>query len=209
MDKCNYVNIKDVKKYRKEIVSIILIVIQDIKIKYKKGVNFQIVGSAKKNLVVRKGNSDWDIDFQLVLNSKCFNDLDPWKIKEQIFNFFKKRCGEEYTLNMSTSVIEIRVKQKKEWCLSSFDIAIIREIPQKKQVDILRGKVGDKSSINACKWENVSDQEYYSKRKDIINWVEFRRIFLKKKCENYDKGKDKKETFSLYLESIKETIDIQ
>ena len=44
--------------------------------------------------------------------------------------------------------------------------------------------------------------------KGCAMWKKLREIFLKKKCDNIEKSKDdQKPTFSLYLESIKETLD--
>jgi hypothetical protein len=57
MAECKYVTKKIVKEAKIEIVKVLKQVNEDIKEKYKGNVNFHIVGSAKRNLIVRNGNS--------------------------------------------------------------------------------------------------------------------------------------------------------
>jgi len=198
--KCCYQSKKNVKESRKEIVKIIIGVCSDIKEKHGKGANFQIVGSAKKNLVVRKGLSHWDIDFQIVLVSHIFFEISPADMKNNIFNFFKARLTDpKYSLKMTDPGIKINMTPPEENKLESFDIATMRHSNNETKLEILRGITNDKNSPKKFRWEESANKEYYSRRKEIKDWDEFRKIFLNKKCENYDKLENQKKKLFLFI----------
>jgi len=186
-------------------------VIQDIKDEYKKGCNFKVVGSAKRNLVVVKGDSPWDIDFHIILNNKVFNNICACEIKFFIFNSFKDKLDDQkYSVNMSTSVIEINLLENYKSGLSSFDIAVTLIRTSINKLELARGKVEDKGSPDYVNWGLVegSENSYYFRESEIKNRKTFKDIFLEKKCENFDKKEeDKKETIAIFIESIKETLD--
>jgi len=126
-------------------------VIQDIKDEYKKGCNFKVVGSSKRNLVVVKGDSPWDIDFHIILNNKVFDNICACEIKFFIFNSFKGKLDDQkYSINMSTSVIEINLLKNYESGLSSFDIAITLIRTESKELELAIGKVNDKGNSWLC-----------------------------------------------------------
>ena len=208
---CKYIPKKEVKQYKKIMDETIIKIKKDLKQKYGKSCNSAIVGSTKRNLVVQKGDSHWDVDYQFIFLSPKYNDEDiinPYDLKEFIRNSFKQELGDEYSVKMSTSVITICLKDKGNNAIKSFDIALIR----KQDSKILRGKSNVPSSLNFVKWEPLStSNSIYEQRNEIKGstmWTLFRKIFINKKCINMKKEKDnQKPTFSLYLETIKEVLD--
>ena len=205
MAECKYVTKKIVKEAKIEIVKVLKQVNEDIKEKYKGNVNFHIVGSAKRNLIVRNGNSPWDIDFQIILDDKIFNDIEAEEIKIDIWNYFKNRLDDKnYKVNFSKSVISVTLRETNEYGLSSFDIAILKRNPKNNKLEILRGKVGDKNSEYFFKWEIIGGAEnsYFFRKKEIKNedWIKFRELFLLKKENDFkekENGREGKKTFIL------------
>ena len=186
---------------------------EDVKNKYGKSFSYQIVGSAKRNLVVQKGESLWDVDYQFMFLAKVFQEADAPELKIIIKDSFKEHLGKKYSVKLSRSVITIcLLSDVGSHAKKSFDVALLKNNETTGNKEILRGKSDDKNSDHYIKWEELSDsKESYEKRsliKGIDKWKKLREIFLKKKCDNIEKSKDnQKETFSLYLESIIETLD--
>ena len=148
---CKYVLKKEVKQYKKIMVEAIIKVKKDLKQEYGESCDSMLVGSAKRNLVVQKGDSHWDVDYQFIFNSPEYSDentIRPYDLKEFIKNSFKKKLGNKYSVRMSTSVITICLMEDRgKHAIKSFDIALIR----KQDSKILRGKCNDSSSSNFVK----------------------------------------------------------
>lgn len=211
--KCEYVKKIVVKEYKKIMEETIPKVKKDVKEEYGKGFNYQIVGSAKRNLVVQKGDSHWDVDYQFLFLANVFQETSAPELKIFVKDSFKKHLGEKYSIKLSTSVITIcLLSDVGKHAIKSFDVALLKNNETTGNKEILRGKTNDNTSSNHIKWEELGgSKESYDNRakiKGIEMWKTLREIFLEKKCENIDKSKDdQKETFSLYLESINETLD--
>ncbi|MGL6125392.1 MAG: hypothetical protein ACRC1F_02820 [Metamycoplasmataceae bacterium] len=209
---CRYVSRNEVKEYKKIIEEVIPKVKNDIKGEFGASFNHQIVGSARRNLVVQQGNGNWDVDYQFMFLSKEFNRADPWRLKKGVQDSFMKHLGEAYSVKMSTSVITIcLLDQKGKNAKKSFDIALIKNNERTGNKEILRGKNFDKSSEEYIKWEELKKSkaqfEARHKIKGTEMWKEFRDKFLEKKSKNVVKNKDlQKPTFSIYLEAIDETL---
>ena len=210
---CKYVPKKEFKNYKQTMEETNIKVRADLKEKYGKSCNSMLVGSAKRNLVVKKGDSLYDVDYQFLFTSPVYDDEDkikPYDLKEFVRNKFEEHLGKKYSVKMSKSVITISLKDDEgQHAIKSFDVALIR----KKDNKILRGKSNDSDSDDRVRWESLPKKtsKYYERRKEICGqemWDDFRDIFKDKKCENMAKEKDdQKPTFSLYLETIKETLD--
>ena len=210
---CNYVTKKEVKEYKKIMEETIPKVKNDTNKEFGKSFNYQIVGSAKRNLVVQKGQSLWDVDYQLMFLSPVFNDVCPPKLKIFIAASFAKHLGKQYSVKLSRSVITICLRSDAgNHSIKSFDVALIKTNPETANKEILRGKTDDKTSTDYIKWEELKNSKgVYEKRTEIKGsdmWKTLREIFLKKKCINIVKNKDEQiPTYAIFLESIKETLD--
>ncbi len=209
---CNYVTKKEVKEYKKIMEETIPKVQTDVKEEYKKSFSYQVVGSTKRNLVVQKGQSLWDVDYQFMFLSKKFDSESAPELKIFIKDSFKTHLGNKYSVKLSTSVITICLRSDAgNHAIKSFDVALIKTNPKTEIKEILRGKTDDQKSADYIKWEEFSNTGVYEKGTEIKGsdmWKTLREIFLNKKCENIDKNKDDQlATFSIFVESIKETLD--
>ena len=211
-NKCKYVSKQEVRAYKEDFENVIKDVRKDLKNEYGKSCNSMLVGSAKRNLVVQKGESHWDVDYQFVFSSPKYsdeNEIIPYDLKKFIRDKFQDHLGENYSVQMSKSVITICLTEDEgKHAIKSFDVALIRKVDNK----ILRGKNNDSSSKDYVRWELLpNSSSYYERRQEIQGiemWNEFRKIFIKKKCKNMNEAKDdQKPTYSLYVETIKETLD--
>ena len=213
---CEYVSKKEIKEYKSDFEIAIKNVRKDLKNKYGRSCNSMLVGSAKRNLIVQKGKSHWDVDYQFLFTSPLYDDenkIDPYGLKNFIKEKFQEKLGEDYSVKMSKSVITICLKDDEgNNAIKSFDVALIRKSDNK--IQILRGKNNNNSnSENYARWEELPNHSsIYERRSEIKDWKmwkTFRQIFIKKKCKNMNnEEKDKqKPTYSLYVETIKETLD--
>ena len=206
-DNCRYVNKSIVKTLMREIkLNFMDTLAKSFKIKYGKGICWSLVGSAKRRLVVQKGNSPWDLDYNLCLEASIYKeDIDLFELKLFVKSKLEKICGNNYSVNMSTSAITVLKKKGDKNGFKGFDIALI--IPSKNL--ILRGKVNDKTSVDNVKWESLKTENPWIKGAEKIKgakqWNILRSKFIQKKC---DQPKDAtKNSYSLFLEVAKETID--
>lgn len=210
---CTYVSKKEITDYKKTVEKAIKSTQKKLRAEFGKTFNFMIVGSAKRNLVVQKGNSHWDVDYQLWFHSPKYDEVDAKELKEYVKTNLGKELGNKYSVRLSTSVITIcLMADDGKHAIKSFDLALIRQNPKNQEIQILRGKNLDTNSKEKIVWESLkSPSKFYKERKKIKGkemWDTLREIFLNHKCENMEKDKDKQEpTFSLYLKSIKETLD--
>lgn len=212
-NECKYVPKNIVKEYRQDMETAILKVKKDIEKIYKKDFESRLVGSSKMSLVVQRGNSHWDVDYQFFFHDELFNDTDPPKLKEDVKESLKKHLGEKYSVNLSTSVISaFLIDEKGKHAMKSFDIALIKTNPGTKNKEILKGTSLDKNdNDNFIKWIELSGSGIYKKRREIKGKAmkdKLSKIFLSKKCNEMSLiEEERKPTFSLYIEAIKETLD--
>ena len=202
-----FVKKSEVKKNTKKINEIFPIVQKEVKEKYKKSFSYSMVGSAKRNLVVQLGESPWDVDYQILLQSPVFEEESAFEIKKFFRDSFQKHFGEEYSVKISTSVITICLEDSKgKHALKSYDVAILKSNLKTNKINVLKDKDKDTAS-----WEELSSKEAdcWEKRKQIKGskkWEKFRKIYLVKKGKNISKGNEKS-SLSIYLEAVKETMD--
>jgi len=210
---CYYVSKKIVKNEKKIFEEVIINVRKYLKKKYGFSFSHQIVGSAKRNLVVRKGSTSWDIDYQFLFYNKSVEENTPAFIKKNVKQAFEKYLSDKYFVNISTSVITISPQENEDNKKPSFDVALLKTNIKTNNKEIIRGKSNNKNdSKKMMRWEELSNSSsIYSKKNKIRGhemWAKMREIYKSKKCSNMNQSKDsQKSSFSLYLESIKETLD--
>lgn len=205
---CKFVSKKDILEYKKEFISIVDDVRKDIKEEYEKGVSISMVGSSKRNLVIQKGESSWDIDYQIMFNSNVFDDVDPTELKVFVKEKFEKHFGSNYSIKIDKSIIKIcLIHVIDNHALKSFDVALIKNTKNDGNKKILR------TYNRKSDWEDLQENKDWSINVKQIKgsdmWGKLREIFLRKKCDDLNKEEiNRKDTVSIYLESVKETIDL-
>ena len=124
-----YVSKNEVRPYRTQFHNVFNEVHKECK---KQGLTFSsplLVGSAKRNLVVRHHNKGFDCDYQIFLQ-KNKNNMSAKEIKLLLIKLFDKYMPDDYeNCEDSTSAITIKKKSstKKSSIEFSYDVAIIRK----------------------------------------------------------------------------------
>ncbi len=166
--------------------------------------NVGLVGSAQRNLVLRKGDSVYDVDFQLFL----INNLVGANYRENIFDKIQEKKNSlegSWKTENSHSVITIRKVDNNGNVLKSFDLALIRKNNGVEKA------VLDKSN-NEYIWNQVSwSEKHYCKRNKIKGseeWSYLRDQYKNLRESEWDKSKkDKKPSISLFVEAVNNTYE--
>ena len=178
---------------------------------YEYGLTFtqNLVGSAKRNLVVRHHNKGFDCDYQIILQKNKKN-LSAKRIKELLIYLFDKYIPNTFNYcEDSTSSITIpKANPKQSKVEFSYDIVILKDvdiIPQILRVD----KHGDSKNYQ---WVKLSDMRGFFEKFNLIQgnemWNDLKARYYKKKIDKINgvKYQDKK-SFQLLHEAVNETLN--
>lgn len=167
--------------------------------------SFNLVGSAKRNLVVIK-NGKVDCDYQLILQ-KNNQKLSPKEIKVNMIKLFNEFFKEKLK-NCEDSTSSITIKMKNDFLPEykfSYDVVILKMngTPQ-----ILKN---DKQQ-NKYIWNKLKDmtdfQENYKKITGSKNWNLLRDIYYTKIiCNEKINVENKKKSFQILHEAVNEVLE--
>ena len=174
----------------------------------KNGLTFSValVGSAKRNLVVRHHNKGFDCDYQLYLQRNK-QELCPEEIKKLLIRKFDEKMPFEYDCcEDSTSSITIKKKITKQSKIEfSYDI-IIMDLYEDASY-ILR-----KNGSGQYVWNQLPDftsfEDDYRQIEGADMWEDLRQCYYDKKIDK-DNGVQKyknKKSFQLLHQAVKETL---
>lgn len=209
---CKYITKKELKEPKKILNDWILRVQKAIKKEYKITFSFNLIGSGKRNLVIKSCNSNWfDLDCQLVIRKmpKEFNLKSNAKKVKDIFRraFDKEKLDDFSYCEDSTQALTSKNERGKY----SFDI--ILTYYEKDELFILRN---DKNSNNAnskdYKWAQKGDMkkfhENYKKISGSDMWNYLRKLYINKR-HSYKNNIDssRKKSYQILNESINETLN--
>ena len=197
----NYVPKRKVKEYKKDMHACLLMVQNNLKESGKPYFSVGIVGSAKRNLILRRGKEIYDVDFQLLCSN---NDVNA-NYREDIYDELKKVIPSNWSLSQSTSTIFCTEPNKKE-----FDIALIKKVND----DEFHISKLDKEDPNSNKyiWNELPDSsDLYKKRRKIKGneqWSYLRMEYKKLRIEQWDNSSEnKKPSFALFSEAVNNTYN--
>lgn len=168
--------------------------------------SFALVGSAKRNLVVRHHNKGFDCDYQLYLQ-KNKQKLSGEEIKKLLMEKFDEKMPNEFDFcEDSTSSITIKKKITKQSKIEfSYDIVIMDLYEDASY--ILR-----KNGSGQYVWNQLPDftsfDDDYSQIKGTDMWEDLKQRYYNKitaKNNGSPKYKDKK-SFQLLHQAVKETL---
>lgn len=174
------------------------------------GISFDcnLVGSAKRNLVIRHHNKGFDLDFQIILR-KNKNNLSEKCIKELFMNLLNPllvKEGFEHCKD-STSAITIKmVDCEKSKIITGYDVVILkRKIKNNVEfTEILRHHKNSKS--DSWKFELLPDMtnasEQFRKIKGQNMWHDLRELYYDKKIND----RSGKKSFQLLHETVNEIV---
>ena len=202
-----YVSKNEVKPYRKIFDKMMADIRESIR---KRGITFtyQLVGSAKRNLVVRHHNKGFDCDYQIVIH-KNKNNCTATEIKMLFGQLLNKVRPDDFSdVQDSTSAWTMqKTDSENSRLIFSYDIVILRQ--DKNGVHIIRQDKENKKT--GYFWNLLPDMNSadagISAIKGAQKWSELRKVYLQKKTEKIEQGKYKdKASFQLLHEAINEVI---
>lgn len=203
-----YVTKAEIKPYRKIFFNSIENIRDEIK---SKGITFiyRLVGSAKRNLVIKDNNKGFDCDYQIIIK-KNKNNLSPNEIKNIFSIFLNKELKKENfnPANNSTSSITFRkVDKENNLRLFGYDIVILRN--NNNDLEILRCKKDFQPIV--CLFEILPDMKNSTENfKKIIGpkmWKTLREKYLEKKILYLEKDIERK-SFQILNETVNEILKI-
>lgn len=166
--------------------------------------SYNLVGSAKRNMIIVYPNKPFDCDYQIFLQ-KNKKQLSPKQIKEKLIASFNKNLPKGFNpCENSTTAITIKKVDTNSKIAFGYDIVIIaaNATPQK----IIR------HSENVYTWNELPDMRDYtsnlSKIKGADMWKTLRERYLQKR-EVQSHGKyPAKKSFQIFNEALIETLSV-
>ena len=198
MGKYEYVSKSEVRPYEKLFEDVFREIQKELKKKNGLTFSLALVGSAKRNLVVRHHNKGFDCDYQLYLQRN--------KQKLLMKKFDEKMPSEFDYCEDSTSSITIKKKITKQSRIEfSYDIVIMDLC---KDASYILRKNGSGQYV----WNPLPDftsfSEDYSQIEGADMWEDLRQCYYDKKIDK-DNGLQKyknKKSFQLLHQAVKETL---
>ena len=206
MENYEYVSKNEVRPYEELFEEVFREIQKELKKKNGLTFSFALVGSAKRNLVVRHHNKGFDCDYQLYLQRNK-QELSAEEIKKLLIKKFDEKMPNEFDYcEDSTSSITIKKKITKQSKIEfSYDI-IIMDL-YKDASYILR-----KNGSGQYVWNQLPDftsfEDDYRQIGGADMWEDLRQCYYDKKIAKNNgspKYKDKK-SFQLLHQAVKETL---
>lgn len=199
-----YVSKNDVIPLKELFDEMLSSVRKDVK---REGITFtcNLVGSAKRNLVVCHPTKGIDCDYQLILQSNK-NGLNESEIKRLFrLSFDWHRPTGFSPCEDSTSALTMRKKDAKHSkILYSFDIVILQDMNGVP-------KIIRRTSEGEYVWNQLRSMADFQQRFSMISnsdmWDELRRRYYNKKVKQMNGETDKK-SFQLLNETVNEVISL-
>ena len=206
MGNYEYVSKDEVRPYEELFEEVFREIQKELKKKNGLTFSFALVGSAKRNLVVRHHNKGFDCDYQLYLQRNK-QELSAEKIKKLLIKKFDEKMPSEFDYcEDSTSSITIKKKITQQSKIEfSYDI-IIMDLYEDASY-ILR-----KNGSGQYVWNQLPDftsfEDDYRQIEGADMWEDLRQCYYDKKIAKNNgspKYKDKK-SFQLLHQAVKETL---
>jgi hypothetical protein len=206
MGNYEYVSKDEVRPYEELFEEVFREIQKELKKKNGLTFSFALVGSAKRNLVVRHHNKGFDCDYQLYLQRNK-QALSAEEVKKLLIKKFDEKMPDEYDYcEDSTSSITIKKKITKQSKIEfSYDI-IIMDLYEDASY-ILR-----KNGSGQYVWNQLPDftsfEDDYRQIEGADMWEDLRQCYYDKKIAKNNgspKYKDKK-SFQLLHQAVKETL---
>ena len=206
MGNYEYVSKDEVRPYEELFEEVFRKIQKELKKKNGLTFSFALIGSAKRNLVVRHHNKGFDCDYQLYLQ-KNKQELSAEEIKKLLIEKFDEKMPNEFDYcEDSTSSITIKKKITEQSEIEfSYDI-VIMDLHEDAS-NILR-----KNGSGQYVWNQLPDftsfEDDYRQIKGANMWEDLRQCYYDKKIAKNNgssKYKDKK-SFQLLHQAVKETL---
>ena len=205
-----YVPKEEVRPLRKQFHEWMLSIHDEIR---DSGVSFtyMLVGSAKRNLVVRHHNKGFDCDYQIKI-TRNVNSLEAKELKDLFRNSLNKvvkKNGYSDCEN-STSSLTIKMKGDQSNIEHSYDIVILTQ--DKEGVKILRYHKrpdGKGSYVFELLPDMSRARENFQRINGKKMWDKLRDIYYEKKMNELSNSRTGKKSFQLLNEAVNEVLQIK
>ena len=206
MGNYEYVSKSEVRPYEKLFEAVFREIQKELKKKNGLTFSLALVGSAKRNLVVRHHNKGFDCDYQLYLQRNK-QALSAEEVKKLLIKKFDEKMPDEFDYcEDSTSSITIKRKITKQSRIEfSYDIVIMDLYEDASY--ILR-----KNGSGQYVWNQLPDftsfEDDYRQIEGADMWENLRQCYYDKRIAKNNgspKYKDKK-SFQLLHQAVKETL---
>ncbi len=172
---------------------------------------YMLVGSAKRNLVIKHHNKGFDCDYQIRITRNS-NGLEPEKIKN-LFRTALNRVVSQYGYKdgeNSRSSITIKKVGNASNIENAYDVVIIKQ--EEGETKILRWHKppkGDGSYVFELLPDMSNSQENFQKIKGKEMWDELKEIYYNKKMIELTDKKTGKKSFQLLNEAVNEILNLR
>ena len=206
MGNYEYVSKDEVRPYEELFEEVFREIQKELKKKNGLTFSFALVGSAKRNLVVRHHNKGFDCDYQLYLQRNK-QELSAEEIKKLLIRKFDEKMPNEFDYcEDSTSSITIKKKITKQSKIEfSYDI-VIMDLYEDASYILRKNRSGQ------YVWNQLPDftsfEDDYRQIEGADMWEDLRQCYYDKKIAKNNgspKYKDKK-SFQLLHQAVKETL---
>ena len=204
-----YVPKEEVRPLRKQFHDWMQSIHDEIK---RSGVSYtyMLVGSAKRNLVIRHHNKGFDCDYQINIthNEKRLKPQELKYLFRSALNKVVKKSGYR-DCEDSTSSLTIKKKGEKSDIEHSYDIVILTR--GKEGLEILRYNKppnGDGNYVFELLPDMSNARENFQRIRGKKMWDKLRAIYYKKKMEEIYESKTGKKSFQLLNEAVNEVLDM-
>lgn len=199
--KVPFVTRSELAPYKKLFVDVFHDVQKICRKEYGLRFDFNLVGSAKRNMVIRHHNKGFDLDYQLFLQKNSKN-LSAKQIKNILIKLFKKYFPWDYKrYEDSTSAITVK-KVLKDKIKIGYDIVILKSTGNICEIIRRQGQ--------EYFWNELLDTKNYIDNLKKIKgplWEKLKNVYGQKIVQKYNgqKYQDKK-SFQILNEAINEVL---
>lgn len=194
-----YVPKSELKNFKKEFHEAIKYVRKELSFKF----SFQLVGSSKRNLVLRHHNKGFDLDYQIIYDYKLENS-DLKSIKSSFMDCFNHFFGKLGYSNAEDSTSAITIKKVDENAIiQSYDIVLISRYDGVSHIVKYADNEKTRLVLNELKHSKIYNEKYKT-IKGYNMWNDLRERYKEKKENN----KEIKKSYSLLAEVVKEMFDL-
>ena len=196
-----FVTRSELAPYKKLFVDVFHDVQKTCRKEYGLTFNFNLVGSAKRNMVIRHHNKGFDLDYQLFIQKNRKN-LSAKQIKNILIKLFKNYFPWDYKrYEDSTSAITVK-KVLKDKIEIGYDIVILKFTGNICEIIRRQGQ--------EYFWNELPDTKNYIDNLNKIKgplWIKLKNVYGQKILQKHNgqKYKDKK-SFQILNEAINEVL---
>lgn len=201
MKELQYVPKAEVKEYKQEMDIALQNVLNKLMNENFPGFQISLVGSTKRNLVLTKGKSNYDVDYKLILFKQGETKA---SYRNEIFMRLSEELNNNWKIYNSKSVITAK-KFKGNVEVKSFDIALADHVGGEVYISKL-----DKNSNNYI-WNKIASSEEHVQKLGLIKeemWDFLREEYKHLKSIEWDKPvATKKSSNSVFVEAVNNTYN--